>query len=139
MIESTYIVTTAGNAQVYLIDCNNEKWVFLVSYDHVKDDFGFLCPCCMEESDHKAIMNAVKTVIDAGKAHDNEVIWCSNNGERPNPLLKFLYGNTLSRYPGLRQESFVGGLTESIPPEAKQSVREEALRQLAAGTIKNCP
>jgi hypothetical protein len=104
---------------------------YIVNYQHRTDEYGGLCPCCMNDDHRRSIMAAVKEGIASGIMGTRTVLWCSPTSY---PGRIAFYGNDLTE-PFLEQRFFAAGVAEGISAETKAQLREEALRLVAAGKI----
>jgi hypothetical protein len=101
---------------------------YILNYDERTDEWSNVCPCCLANENRKAIMDAVRQAIADGTA-SAPAIWCDVIQER--------VGSSDYGHWGFDQTMFVQGCTSEISPETKALVREEALRQWAAGNVSH--
>ncbi len=97
---------------------------YLVSYNRETKEIGLICPCCMFDNHRIAIMSAVEQALAAGEI-TGKILWC-DSGRDDDP--RHYYGDTLAKYPPLKQECFKGGSAEEISAEMRALLHEAALK-----------
>ena len=100
---------------MFLIIVNRQA--YLVNYDSEKKDFGFMCPCCVIDSQRKNIADAVQSALD-NNLFDGKVRWCCHKSDSD-------YGDHLNTtYSHLRQELFCSGSANADLAEVKNLIHE---------------
>ena len=123
-------VTTYHGMHLNVFLVVDQDQAYLLCYEHETDEFGYMCPCCMNDSHRRAIMDTVSEAIRDGNVKGT-VLWCSHKKDSPH------LGENLGHYAPLEQRMFKGGSAKGISAETKALIREEALRQVAVGAIKD--
>ena len=101
---NTYLVVENGQA-------------FLLCYEHEKDQFGFMCPCCMFPEHRQAITEAVSQGLRED-AFTGKVIWCCHQSDAPE------YGNHLASH-DFNKDLFTGDslMANRLSAETKALIR----------------
>ncbi len=114
------------NLNVFLVVKNNQA--YLLNFE--RDDFGYMCPCCMHQVHREAIIAAVDDAYKTG-TFSGKVIWCchKNNADHGYAI------NGFSRV-GV---AFTGDamMAERLTPRCKELLREEIFRLEKEDLIKD--
>lgn len=109
---------------VFLVIYN--RLAYLVCWQPETQEFGYMCPCCMDSTHRSAIMRAV--YAETGN-YDGKVRWCCHKSDSN-------HGDHLEGYKPLVAYMFCAGSANSDLVEMKTMIHEEASRQLSAGVIQ---
>ena len=113
------IIVVSAHDCIYLVI--DGRQAYLVNYDLVIDEFGYLCPCCLSKLVIEYIQAALERAVEEGLI-DGKILWCSHKTYTPH------FGEMVGKFSSLNQEFFAGGSAENISPETRVLLREEAQR-----------